>query len=95
MQRLTLSLILALLLIGLSGCSGITIGVKEKVIPIYVTLGHHDEALDGLIRIATNDKIQVTVGDRLTELDVGGYYVVAEQDLKLFRDELAKHTDDE
>jgi hypothetical protein len=64
--------------------------VKKEVVPIYVTLGHHDEALDGLIRVATNEPLPVTVGNELTDLDVGGYYVIAEQDLKTFRDELTK-----
>ena len=85
-------LILLTLCLGLTSCS--TIGVKEKVIPIYVTYGQHDEALDGLIRVATNEKLSVTVGDYLTELDVGGYYVISEQDLKAFKSKLQKKDDD-
>ena len=87
-QILILSPILAVLMIALTSCS--SIGVKEKHTVVYVTLGQHDESLYGLIRVATNDKIPVSVGDIATELNVGGYYVVAEQDLKTFRDQIKK-----
>ena len=83
-----LNLILTIALIALTSCS--SIGVKEKHTIVYVTFGHHDEALDGLIRVATNDEIQVSVGGTVTELDVGGYYVISEQDLKTFRDQINK-----
>jgi hypothetical protein len=84
-----------------SGCispaqgGGVTVGVKKEIIPIYVTLGQHDEALDGLIRIATSEPVPVTVGDELTNLNLGGYYAVHEQDLKAFRDEIEKAECDE
>ncbi len=57
---------------------------------MYVQLGQHDEAFDGLIRVATNKPIEVTVGEEATEFNAGGYYVVHEQDLKAFRDEIKR-----
>lgn len=71
------------LLIAFAGCG--SIGVKEKHSVIYVRLGQHYAAFDELIHIATNEAIPVTVGDVAMELDVGGYIVVHEQDLQVFK----------
>lgn len=87
-----LNLIAALLAIVLTGCG--SIGVKEKHTVVYVTLGQHHEALNDLIRIATDDKIPVTVGGVATELNIAGYYVIHGQDLKDIRDDLNGGSDE-
>ena len=79
-----LNLIVLLLSIVVSGCC--SIGVKEKHTVVYVTFGHHADAFNDLIHVATNKKIPVTVGDIATELDVGGYIVIHPQDLIILRD---------
>lgn len=91
MSKANYILLMLMFPILLSGC-GVTLGVKEKVIPVYVTLGQHEEAHMDLIRVATNKKIPVTVGDYETKLDVGGYIVVHPQDLKAY-EEAIKDTD--
>jgi len=62
-----------------------TIGVKQKNTIIYSSMS---KALThkGLIRIATNEKIAVTVGDKATELDLGGYYLIHKSDLQKLLD---------
>ena len=72
------------LLLNTNGC---TIGVKEKERIIYVSFSKTPEELKGALKIATNDPIPVTVvGEEETysELNLGGYYVVHENDLRAF-----------
>lgn len=72
------------------GCS---IGVKERVRIIYVSYTKTPEQTKGAIRIATNDKIPVTVmgkTDVSTEMNLGGYFVVNASDLKAFVEAVKK-----
>jgi len=64
------------------------IGVKEQVIVVYAS--YAKEVVPGAIRIATNEQIPVTIEDRVTTMDLGGYYVVHLQDLKAFVEAVKK-----
>lgn len=63
------------------GCS---IGIKEQNNIIYSGFAKSPLELSGAIRIATNKPIQITVGDKVAELDLGGMYAVKGADLKAF-----------
>jgi len=78
--HLILILTLTFLSSSFLGCS--TIGVKRETIIVYTTLGKHDAALNGLIRVATNKPIPVTVNDISSNFNAGGYYLVHGSDLK-------------
>jgi hypothetical protein len=89
-NMLKAKLILFLLLIlsfslNTAGCG--TIGIKEKSRIVYVSFAKTPEELKGALRVATNEPIPVTVvGEEETEaeLNLGGYYLVHENDLKAF-----------
>jgi len=74
-----------------TGCS---IGIKEEVRLVYVSITQHAE-VDGAIKIATNEPIPVTVegsDNILTQLDLGGMYAISSQDLEVLINEAKKHT---
>ena len=90
LYSLLLLLILMICLIVISGC---TVGIKDRVHIVYVSYGQTPEELKGALRVATNKPIPVTVvGDEDTyaEIDLGGYFVVHQRDLKAFLDAVAK-----
>ena len=64
-----------------TGCS---IGIKEKHTIVYTGFAKEPIEAKGAIKIATNAKIKVTVGDHATEMDLGGMYVIRGADLKAF-----------
>lgn len=68
-------------LLSTAGCS---IGIKEQVSIVYVGFAKSPEEAKGAIKIATNEKIKVTVGGKATEMDIGGMYVIRGADLKAF-----------
>lgn len=74
---------------------GCTIGVKEDVRIVYVSLEKHEGLEKAGIRIATSDKIPVTVeteeGTHATELGLGGMYVITARDLKSFLEIVKKY----
>ncbi len=51
---------------------------------IYSGFAKTPEESKGAIRIATNDKIKVTIAGSDTKMDLGGMYVVKGSDLKAF-----------
>lgn len=63
------------------GCS---IGIKEKHTIIYSGFAKEPEEAKGAIKIATNNKIKVTIGSHASEMDLGGMYVIRGSDLKAF-----------
>lgn len=68
--------------ISISGC---LIGVKQKNTIVYSGFAKTPIEAKGAIRVATNDKIRVTVvgkSDFETEMDLGGMYVIRGSDLK-------------
>lgn len=65
----------------MAGCS---IGIKEKHTIVYVGFAKEPIEAEGAIKIATNNKIKVTVGEHSTEMDLGGMYVIRGADLKAF-----------
>ena len=67
--------------LGMVGCS---IGIKEKHTIVYTGFAQKPEEAKGIIRIATNKKIPITVGKHSTEMDLGGMYVISGADLKAF-----------
>lgn len=71
--------VLALMLCTLMSC---TIGLRRETRVVYASIATEPEAVKGLVRVATNDKIPVTVGDEHLRLDLGGYYVVSAADLQ-------------
>lgn len=54
--------------------------MKSKNRIIYVSIAN--QVKGNWIRIATNKKIPVTVGDASSKKDIGGYYVISGGDLK-------------
>ena len=80
-MRALLLLLLVLIALTLStvGCS---IGVKEQHTVTYVGIARR-EVESGVIRIATNDEVLVTVGDKAMMLDIGGYVAIRDEDLSL------------
>jgi hypothetical protein len=74
--RSLLRLSVCLISIGIfSGCA-----TKHTEI-VYSSLTPHDDALDSAITIATNKPIPVTVGDSVSEKDLGGYVAVPPRDM--------------
>jgi len=68
--------ILALLLIACAlsgGCSSTEI--------VYGSLAPHPEELKGALTIATNKKIRVTVGESVSEKDLGAYIALHPREL--------------
>lgn len=61
-----------------------TVGVKKDVRIVYVSFARTPEVTKGAIKIATNRKIPVTVEGEETTLDLGGWNVVSNSDLKGF-----------
>jgi len=61
------------------GCS---IGIKERHTVIYTGFAKSPEEAKGAIKIATNKDIPVTIGKHVTEMDLGGMYVIRGADLK-------------
>lgn len=73
-----------ILLVSMTSC---TIGVKEKVRVIYTSYSSLPEESQGAMRIATNQKIPITIvgeKDINTSLDLGGYFVISKNDLLYF-----------
>lgn len=71
-------LLLTLCLTAMAGC---TFGVRKETQVVYASV--MDQSMPG-IRIATNRKIPVTVGNDYSERDFGGYYIISAADLKGF-----------
>jgi len=71
-------------LISMPGC---LIGVKQKNDIIYSGFAKAPDEAKGAMRIATNDKIRITIVGRTdfeTKKDLGGMYVIRGADLKAF-----------
>ena len=81
MKRLWIPLVvLTVLTLSTAGCS---IGVKEKLRIVYTGFAKSELESQGAIKIATNDKLPVTVvgsDDVATEMDLGGFLAVREAD---------------
>jgi len=58
-----------------TGCS---IGVKERIRVVYVRVNKEPEQVTGLIRVATNKPIPVTINGTETRLDIGGLLIMPE-----------------
>ena len=77
--------IIVILILGsiLQGC---TFGLRRETSIIYASIAAEPECVKGMLRIATNRRIPVTVmaGDEsyTTALNLGGYYVISASDLK-------------
>jgi hypothetical protein len=71
-----------MILVSFSACN---IGIKTQSKVIYVSLG---KAMThkGLVRIATDKPIKVTVDNVHTKLKCGGYYVISKSDLQKLLD---------
>lgn len=59
------------------------IGVRTETTIVYSSIAKTPEAVSGLIRVATNEPVSVTVNDKMSTLDIGGYYVVSAADLEV------------
>ena len=84
---------LPLLLTSFLLSTGCSIGVKEKQTIVYASFAK-DPEIKGAIKVATNQKILVTVAGKTniaTKFDAGGYYLVHERDLRAFLDALKKN----
>ena len=86
-KQVWMTVVLLATLLMSSSC---TIGTKTKTKVVYVGFGS-PSAHKGKLKIATNKKIEVTVGQDLVELDLGGYIAVKESDLDKLIDEVLKH----
>lgn len=75
---------LSVLLISIALCSCGTI----KVEIVHSSLAPFPEALNSAIIIATNDPIQVTVGDSVAKKDLGGYVAVHTTDINALVSEI-------
>ena len=70
-------------LINISGC----LKIEPPVKIVMTTYTKHSDETNGALRIATNEPIDcIVIGetDYATKLNLGGYYVVHERDLKAF-----------
>ena len=80
-------LLLITALILLSGC---TIGVRTEYRVVYAGIAKTPDNMKGLIRIATNKAIDITIQDAsepvVTKKDLGGYYVISGSDLSTLID---------
>ena len=78
--------ILTLLIIFSAGCaSPIVIGTKIDREIVYCKLGRFNDEFKGLIKIATNKPIPVTVNGKPAKMDLGGFIPVHEEDLKAIK----------
>lgn len=77
-QLKLLSLLIASLIsiVVLTGCA------TQHTEVVHSSLAPFPEALDSAIIIATNDPIQVTVGDKVAKKDLGGYVAVHTTDIE-------------
>jgi len=62
-----------------------TVGLKTQNTIVYSSMSK-PLTYKGLIRISTNKKIKVSVGDKVSRLDIGGYYVLHKSDLQKLLD---------
>jgi hypothetical protein len=62
---------------------------------VYSSLAPHDDAVDSAIKIATNEPIPVTVGDAVSEKDLGGYIAVPPSDMTALVKEIERLQGDE
>lgn len=76
---------LMIFLIILATFSGCVIGTKQKTTIIYSSMSKPIE-YKGLVRVATDDVIKVTVDGKLAEIKAGGFYLVHKADLKKLLD---------
>ena len=67
-----------------------TIGIKKKISVVYVGF-NKPSTHKGKIKIATNKKIPVTIGQDQVELDLGGYIAIKESDLDKLIDDVLKN----
>jgi hypothetical protein len=64
---------------------------EERFTIVYASYAKLPQEAQGALRIATNEKIPVTIVGKekvQDELDLGGYYVIHGRDLKAFINEL-------
>lgn len=66
----------------LSSC---VIGTKKEVVIVYSSISKPIE-YKGLIRVAQNKKIKVTINNKPSLIDAGGYYLIHKADLKKLLD---------
>lgn len=77
-----LSLTICSMSLAISSC---TIGIKQKTTIVYSSMSKPIE-YKGLIRVATNKKIEVTINNKPSLIDAGGYYIIHKSDLKKLLD---------
>jgi hypothetical protein len=77
-NRVREALGILLLVTMLSSC---TIGIRREVVIVYASIAKTPDNVQALPRIATNERIRVTIAGEQTTIDAGGFFIISAQDL--------------
>ena len=83
-----MSIVIVLMIFSLS-LTGCNIGLKTKNTIIYASMSKPLE-YKGLVRVAQDERITVTVDGKVAEIKAGGFYLVHKADLKTLLDKAKK-----